>query len=357
MTPQLRALMNAVVGPGAMATLERVHCRPSDAPVDSAAEPSAARSDGPWIPRAQIAEALTLALFADLVERVPEARRRLDELGAKGARVCFDHGAMRTVDPIVANELPPGVAAFSRILEPLGYRRARSYPLTRLRMTGYAYTHADDPEHIAQFFISELHVSEFDTRFRDAVSRTLLATRDPLDDISRALLAECASRGCLHADDAARLLRALLPCFGPQHGFPRLADYEAMLEHSAEMAWISTEGSTFNHATERVSDVSRLADALRACGYPIKSRVEVSASGTIRQTALHAARVTRSFVADGGQLVRRVVPGSFYEFIQRATIVGADGRRVLDLGFDSSNAQGIFGMTAAREAPTCQSAS
>jgi hypothetical protein len=47
-------------------------------------------------------------------------------------------------------------------------------------------------------------------------------------------------------------------------------------------------------------------------------------------------------VGESGDLVLRAVPGSFFEFITRKHI--EDG--ALDLGFDTSNAQGIFKMTA-----------
>jgi hypothetical protein len=40
--------------------------------------------------------------------------------------------------------------------------------------------------------------------------------------------------------------------------------------------------------------------------------------------------------------VRRLVPGSFYEFITREPLPNGG----LDLRFDSANAQGIFKMTA-----------
>ena len=109
---------------------------------------------------------------------------------------------------------------------------------------------------------------------------------------------------------------------------------------SAEAAWIATEGNAFNHATDRVPDVAALAERLRAEGRPVKDKVEVSASGRVRQTALRADTVDRAF-ADG---VRRAVPGSFYEFISRAADPET-GR--LDLGFDSGNATGIFAMTRA----------
>jgi hypothetical protein len=50
---------------------------------------------------------------------------------------------------------------------------------------------------------------------------------------------------------------------------------------------------------------------------------------------------------DDGSVIQHQVPGSFYEFIQRDFVSdAATGNLRLDLAFDSSNAQGIFKMTA-----------
>ena len=117
----------------------------------------------------------------------------------------------------------------------------------------------------------------------------------------------------------------------------------ALLAQSGEAAWIATEGNAFNHATDRVADVEALSDTLRDGGWPIKERVEISASGRVRQTAFRADPVERLFLDADGQLVRRTVPGSFYEFITRHA--KDDGS--LDLAFDSANATGIFAMTRA----------
>ena len=58
--------------------------------------------------------------------------------------------------------------------------------------------------------------------------------------------------------------------------------------------------------------------------------------------------VERTFTDANGWVLRRSVPGSFYEFIQRERLRDlATGETRLDLAFDSSNAQGIFKMTAA----------
>jgi hypothetical protein len=128
---------------------------------------------------------------------------------------------------------------------------------------------------------------------------------------------------------------------------PTLRDYQALLAESAEMAWISTEGNTFNHVTERVSDIASVAADQHRLHRPMKAEIEVSRSGRVRQTAYFAASVERTFRLDDGAVTHLTVPGSFYEFIQRAEMTDAQGRRRLDLTFDSSNAQGIFKMTAA----------
>jgi hypothetical protein len=85
----------------------------------------------------------------------------------------------------------------------------------------------------------------------------------------------------------------------------------------------------------------------RSLGRPVKEAIEISAAGSVRQTAFKADPVKRTFKADAGSDIELTVPGSFYEFISRDVVVGSDGRRRLDLRFDSGNAQGIFKMTAA----------
>ncbi|MGH3832555.1 MAG: 2-oxoadipate dioxygenase/decarboxylase family protein [Pseudonocardiaceae bacterium] len=142
-------------------------------------------------------------------------------------------------------------------------------------------------------------------------------------------------------DDAARLVLTLASCFGRHHRDPWLDDYDTLRRHSAEMAWIATEGNAFNHATDRVPDVERLAEALRH-DWPLKDTVERSRSGRVRQTALRADPVVRRFRDADGASIPREVPGSFFEFITRDFL--PDGG--LDLTFDAGNAQGIFRMTA-----------
>jgi uncharacterized glyoxalase superfamily metalloenzyme YdcJ len=112
------------------------------------------------------------------------------------------------------------------------------------------------------------------------------------------------------------------------------------------MAWIATEGNAFNHATDRVADVDRLAEEQKQLGRPMKATVETSQSGRVRQTAYLAARVQRRFRDEDGSLVEKEVPGSFYEFITRLLLPETkEGKRLLDLSFDSSNAQAIFKVT------------
>ncbi len=307
------------------------------------------------VSRAELAQALNMALFHGLVQRVPAAQDYIasDVLGQQ-TRVVFDHGALRTV-LWPTGSLPAGEAAFTRVLRPLGFKLQGTYPLPQLKMTGRAYCHEDFPQDIAQFFLSELHPEQFSLPFQAAVSRVLTSTTDPLGAQDLADLQQLGRDHCLPLMQSLRLLPNLLACFERQHGLFALDDYELLLAESAEMAWISTEGHAFNHATDRVADVEAVASRQRQLGRPIKDKVEVSGSGRVRQTAFRAAMVQRHFLTPQG-VVQREVPGSFYEFITRAALGplgeqaandGAPDQR-LDLAFDAGNATGIFGMTAAR---------
>ncbi|QHN02989.1 DUF1338 domain-containing protein [Granulicella sp. WH15] len=303
---------------------------------------------GNRVSRAVLAQALNVLLFEDLIARVPAAALYVERCLEHGGTILHDHGAVRTVDLAGMGALPGGQEAIMRILRPLGYQLRGTYPLERLRMTGRSYAQAEHPETIAQFFISELHVDRFPAEFGEAVTRVTSSSKDPLAPEAVALLTKLEVEGSLSIADAVALLPALVLCFDRQHDVPTLADYEALLPHSAEMAWISTEGNAFNHATDRVQDVEKLTIEQKALGQPMKDKVEVSGSGRVRQTAFHAARVMRSFRDASGSLVEREVPGSFLEFIARDFIPGEATQTapILDLSFDPSNAQAIFKMTA-----------
>jgi PAS domain-containing protein len=293
------------------------------------------------VSRAELAQALNLLLFDDLLRRVPAGALYVLDRVRRGEKVVHDHGAVRTVLG-ETGALPSGERALTRVLAPLGYEVGEVYPLDRLGMTGRAWRHRDFPETIAQYFVSELHVDRFSPQFGETAAGVFGASRDPLPAGTRTALEELAAAGELPAETARRILPDLAGAFDRAHPVPVLADYERLLEESAEAAWIATEGNAFNHATDRVADVAALSLEELALGRPIKDRVEVSASGRVLQTAYRAASVERPFVGPDGALVLRSVPGSFFEFITRHHHEG--GR--LDLGFDTSNAQAIFKMTA-----------
>jgi hypothetical protein len=212
-------------------------------------------------------------------------------------------------------------------------------------MTGYAFVHADLPETIPQFFVSELHLAQLPGPAQAAAERVFGASSDPLDAAASTMLAVLARDGGCTLEQVTAGLPAVVRAFGRHHPAPALADYETLLAHSAEAAWIATEGNAFNHATDRVPDVVALSAALQASGLPLKPEVEHSASGRVHQTAFLADKVTRAFVGRDSARVMREVPGSFYEFITR-DVDPATGR--LDLSFDSGNAAGIFAVTEAR---------
>ncbi len=309
-----------------------------------AIDPALLAERGETVSRAAFAMALNIALFHDLLRRVPSGDAYVADALARGGKVMFDHGALRAIrfpdGPTGA--LPGGEDAFTRIFLPLGYEMAAVYPLDRLKMTGRAYRHADYPDAIPQFFMSELHVDRFDAEFGAAAARVFGTSRDPLDADAKAVLDRYAAGEAVAFAVAVMALPTILAAFDRQHEPPAFADYQLLLSRSNEAAWIATEGNAFNHATDRVTDVAALADRLKAEDRPMKEKLEISATGRVRQTAFRADSVERLF-ADGEW---RQVPGSFYEFISR-DIDPETGR--IDLAFDTGNATGIFAMTSAQE--------
>jgi PAS domain-containing protein len=299
------------------------------------------------VTRAELAQAMNMALFEDLLERSPNGRTYTNDAIARGDSVHFDHGALRTVRWPDNGALPPGEGAFTRILRPLGFRLNGRYPLDKLGMTGRAYVHEDAPDEIAQFFLSELHPERFSNKFQAAVTNVVGSSRDPLTPLAISQLSELERDGSLPLETAQELLPVIVGAFARQHDIPSEADYEALLQESAEMAWIATEGNAFNHATDRVADVFALSDEEKAKGRPMKPEVERSRSGRVFQTAYRADTVNREFKSRDGKTVTRAVPGSFYEFITRKRAFDPLTRSwKMDLRFDAGNATGIFQMTA-----------
>ena len=342
-SPPLQALVHAVLGEDEGRRTLDILALPTEL-----TDPQAPSTS---VSRAAFAMAMAAVLFHDLLSRVPTGAAYVADVRARGGKVTFDHGALRTIrfKDGPTGGLPAGEQAFVRIFASLGYRLAGVYPLDRLGMTGRAYAQADLPEAIPQFFLSELHVDRFSSAFQEAAHRVFDASRDPLDAATLATLEQFADHGEAPFEAAQRALPVIVAAFARHHPEPALTDYETLLAESAEAAWMATEGCAFNHATDRVPDVEALAAAQRALGRPIKDAVEVSGSGRVRQTAFKADAVLRGFRGEDGAKVERRVPGSFYEFISRDPDPegqGPDGRPALDLRFDSSNAQGIFKMTA-----------
>ncbi len=294
------------------------------------------------VPRAHLSMSLFLALYADLLERVPHALEYFERRKDNDETIFLDHGAVRTVLCTRNGDLPAGEAALSRILVPLGYYHNHTYPLPKLRMTGRSYVHEDYPELIPQYFVSELHPEQVgDDNFEKTVIKVVENSREPL---SREILDDLtfvAENKFLPRDRTTNFLQQIIAAFSRQHEVPLLSHYEDIKKLSAEMAWITTEGNAFNHATDRVNDVMELSEEEKNLGSPIKDTVEVSATGTILQTAYKADIISRPFRLEDDEIVHKDVPGSFFEFITRNTL--EDGK--VDLAFDANNATGIFAMT------------
>lgn len=304
--------------------------------------PSLVAAEAAVASRAVIAQALGVVLLHDLLGRVPSAAAYAEDRWAGGGRLFLDHGAVRTVAGVACGELAEGQESLARFLRPLGYAHHDTYDLGRLRMTGHAWRHLDLPADVPQYFVSELHADRFSEPFTAAAAKVIGSSRDPLTGLAQVNLDRLAADGHLPRAAAESLIGELATCFARQHAAPALADYEVLRAESDEMAWIATEGTAFNHATDRVDDVVAVAAAERSAGRPIKEKVEVSASGRVLQTAHRAVMVERPFRVGERAIETRTVPGSFFELISRHPLPDGSGP---DLAFDAANAQEIFTMT------------
>lgn len=324
------------------AVVRALRDRRADALLGSVAvDPALLGGDPAVVGRAAVAQALALVLFDDLCRRVPSAAAYVADRRAAGARLVLDHGAVRTLAG-AGGSLPEGQELVARVLRPLGYEQRATYDLARLGMTGRSWAHADAPEAVPQWFVSELHVDRCSPEVQAAVAELLAVVPDPLGPEDHARLAELHRERALPVAEAAALVRALVRCFTRLHPEPTDRDHDLFARESAELAWIATEGTTCNHWTDRVADVAAAAEAERAAGRPIKDAIETSASGRVRQTAHRAAPVVRRLHTVEGDVVLRTVPGSFFELISRDPLPDGTG---LDLAFDAANATGIFAMT------------
>jgi hypothetical protein len=301
------------------------------------------------VSRSVFAMAVGTVLFHELLTRAPTAAAYVADRRRQRERIIFDHGALRTIrlGSRTTGALPAGVDCFTRVLRPLGYQVAGSYPLDEWHMTGHAFTHREFPESLPQFFVSELHVERFSREFQAAAGRVFGGSRDSLTEIAQAAVAEFAEQGRCEMRLAVPALREIVAAFGRPHDPCALADYQILLAESPECAWIATEGGSLNHATDRVVDVAMTACAQRSLGRPVKPVIETSAAGSVRQTAFKPDLVRRPFRSADGSQIELMVPGPFYQFISRDCIIGPDGKKHLDLRLDEDITRAVFKMTAA----------
>ena len=61
------------------------------------------------VSRSELAQALNMALFAGVLDRVPSGKAYTMDVAASGGKVMLDHGALRTVRWFGLGELPPQV--------------------------------------------------------------------------------------------------------------------------------------------------------------------------------------------------------------------------------------------------------
>jgi len=151
--------------------------------------------------------------------------------------------------------LPAGAASFSASWTP-GISRRRTYPLEKLRMTGYAFAHREFPETMPQFFVSELHVDRFSKPFQAGAERVFGNSRDPLTGAALSALAEFPNRAAAReaCPPALREIVPLRPLARGAH-FDRLRLLLAESARGRVIRHLKVRAFS-NHASDRVVDVA-----------------------------------------------------------------------------------------------------
>jgi len=197
-------------------------------------------------PRAAVAMALHIALLGTLLDAAPGAARRVRAHVAEGRRLSLGQGSVGTIALDGMGDLPSGVDAIGRILEPLGYLGRYSYPLSVSGMTGWSFIHVDFPKLLPQVFVRELHVEAFSPAFQSAARRVTCNSTAPLNALATSRLAELRHCGRLPWPVAANLVPELVNCFSRRHPVPDASDCDILRAESAEMARFALEGHAFS---------------------------------------------------------------------------------------------------------------
>lgn len=274
-------------------------------------------------------------------ERTPYAMEACQLLKDDGAVVMNDHVALRS--------FKGGKKAIEGLFLAFGYRKEDNILIDALHLDCHWY---EPPESTnwPKVFISEQQIERLPEEAQAIVNKAVGSyyADDPLSKLG--------------LDNPSTVnVQALISFLETPPWNISSVDYDrllAMAESDASQrkalmftAWTLIHGHRWNHLTllqnrlahPRCGTLEELNDYLKEKGLPFntseKGEVQGSSEVHLKQSSTIANMVEHTFT-DG---VKRSVPGSFVEFIERFKVDGVPFR-----GFLAANAQGIFSSTDAK---------
>jgi len=223
-------------------------------------------NDWEWgsVTRSELAMALQVVLFDDLLMDSLEGRVTLHDSVKKGKRLFLRRSYLLTARSRLNGALPVGEAAITRILGPLGYRFMAASEFDGGGAVKRMYAHADQSEALAGFVIGELDQDSFSTGFQRVVERVVASSTDPITPLCVHHLSELDRVGVLPLTIAEQVLLSIAGAFSRRHQTVNDSDVELLASESVEMASVARIGNAVCSVVARLTEASVKLDRLLA---------------------------------------------------------------------------------------------
>ncbi|MEI5997058.1 DUF1338 family protein [Paraburkholderia bengalensis] len=207
------------------------------------------------ITRSELAMALQVVLFDDLLMDSIEGRSALLELVKKGKRIFLHHSCLHTVRARLNGALPLRETAITRIIGSLGYRFEGTAELDGMGVMKQMYSHADQPEALPGFLIGELLPDRFSSAFQRVVTRVVASSADPITPLCVQHLCELEREGVLPLGIAEHVLLLIVGAFRRRHQIASDRDYGLLALESVEMEFVARTGNAVSSFVGSVTEV------------------------------------------------------------------------------------------------------
>lgn len=213
------------------------------------------------VTRSELVMALQLVLFDHLLMDSMDGRPALHEFVEKRERLCLHHSDLHTVRWRLNGALPPGEAAITRIIIPLGYRFAGIAEFDGMGTMKRTYVHEDHPDVLPRFVIGEILPERFSTNFQRVVTKVVASSTDPVAPWSIQHLSELDRDGVLPLTTAEHLLLSIAAAFRRQHQIASDSDCALLTSESMEMGLVARTGNAVGRVVGKLIAGTGMMDA------------------------------------------------------------------------------------------------